>query len=663
MMLCSILLKSYGAVLMTVHPFTAVTCWLMSLVTDVSWTRRLVRGKSLLRAGILQFVMVNVGCLTAWLAIDWFYVQITMRWKDGLPFVAQILAFLMRILQIPISGFDGQLHRTTMLGPLQFPVDFDHLGILPPLIVIGFSFVYVLSATSHWAQVVKGACWIVLIGCFAILLRWVFATGLFLFLCDFVGYETEELPIAPFFKPGLTALLYLPFFVVGAVVLHPRLDALVTNHIPQAQSFFPSQPRLWLLVLVCLTIVYWEPVGIRKSGTVLINTYHTQWSRTDRPYDQTWFGAGAGYNYACLKRLFESFYEVREVQSRITSDDLAGASVLIIYVPDQPFTEDERSAILNFVEKGGGLFLIGDHTNVFGSTSHLNGICRPFGFIFRDDVLFDLDEDFFQLYDVPTLRSRLLHGIQFFKFRGPASIQPTSWFTRTIFRIGHSKSLRAIYSVNNFYPPPHDDPKMRTGEFSVSVSSRYGRGRVVAFADSTIFSNFEIFYPGKYEFLLNSVDWLNHADRPLSTPLKRVGVVGILLLLSTLFWQARYPRRVLGTMLVAILAAAVSMMASVFFEQAQAAFSPPVRPARFLFFATEPEDEAHRLRAFTTETPFDQRHDVFIQWVLRNHMFSGFYLHGPNYRNDLYHMLDASEKVETGLALIVSRPRASRSAY
>ena len=33
-----------------------------------------------------------------------------------------------------------------------------------------------------------------------------------------------------------------------------------------------------------------------------------------------------------------------------------------------------------FVRGGGGLLLIGDHTNVFGSTSHLNEICEPLRF-------------------------------------------------------------------------------------------------------------------------------------------------------------------------------------------------------------------------------------------------------------------------------------------
>mgnify|MGYP002064937800 CR=1 FL=1 len=94
--------------------------------------------------------------------------------------------------------------------------------------------------------------------------------------------------------------------------------------------------------------------------------------------------------------------------------------------------------------------------------------------------MFDLDADFFQLIDLPGPSTPFTHGMTFYKFRGPASIQPTSLFTRTVLTVDHAKSLRAIYSVNNFYPPPHDHPKMTTGTFCVAATSRYGRGRVAA---------------------------------------------------------------------------------------------------------------------------------------------------------------------------------------
>ena len=54
-------------------------------------------------------------------------------------------------------------------------------------------------------------------------------------------------------------------------------------------------------------------------------------------------------------------------------------------------------------------------------------------------------------------------------------------------------------------------PEMRYGTFIQAWAVRHeGKGRVVAFADSTIFSNFCIGQPGKFPVLLNMIEWLNH---------------------------------------------------------------------------------------------------------------------------------------------------------
>lgn len=653
MMMASVLLKTFGTMLLSLHPAAAVICWIIGLFADVCWTR----GSGRLRSQrIRDIALLQAATLLIAVALTAFHLEATMRWKDGLPLIAQATALIIQALGFSIGAFDGILHATTMAGVLEFPVDLDSLGILSPMLFAGFSLVFLLASSPCWPTIARGVAWIAGVVVGAMILRWILATLLFLFITDFIGYETEELPVLPFFKSGLKVALYLPFLLVGAVILQGRLGGLASPDDGNRRGCAPKHPLLCVIILILLVVVMWQPAGSRKDGEILINTYHTQWSRTDREYDKSWFGAGAGYNYAEMKRLFEQFYPTRELKTRITPEDLANTSILVIYDPDRAFTGEEIRAVHEFVKGGGGIFLIGDHTNVFGGTSHMNTICHPFGFIFRDDVLFDLDEDFFQLYDVPCTYSQFLHGIDFFKFRGPASIQPTSLFARTIFRVSHAKSLRAIYSVNNFYPPPHDDPKMRTGEFSVSVMSRYGKGRVLAFADSTIFSNFEIFYPGKYEYLLNSMRWLNYADSPLTTPLKRIALVGAIILLGIQVGRCGHPRRLLGTLLGGFVTGALAWAICLWSEQAQAEFPKPTQPLDALFFATTQDDDPYTLRTFVTEAPYDQKYDVFIQWVLRSNVFSGFYLHGQQHDNALYKMLRDSDQARTGLGLIVRQP-------
>lgn len=59
--------------------------------------------------------------------------------------------------------------------------------------------------------------------------------------------------------------------------------------------------------------------------------------------------------------------------------------VLVFKTPTEPFTDEEVSTIERFVDQGGGLFLIGDHTNLFGMSTYLNKVAAPFRLAFRSD--------------------------------------------------------------------------------------------------------------------------------------------------------------------------------------------------------------------------------------------------------------------------------------
>jgi hypothetical protein len=53
---------------------------------------------------------------------------------------------------------------------------------------------------------------------------------------------------------------------------------------------------------------------------------------------------------------------------------------------------------------------------------------------------------------------------------------------------------------------------MDFGSFIQTIGVKYGKGRVVGFTDSTCFSNFSAFIPGKPELLLGTMNWLNRKN-------------------------------------------------------------------------------------------------------------------------------------------------------
>ena len=652
MIFLSILAKTFALALMQLHPWLAAGLWLAGAGADLQVTRKAAGHRRLLGSvAWLQVAALVIGWMSA-AAADY----AAMRWKEGIPVFATFIDGFLSLTGLSVGSRGGHVLLTTMAGPLEFSASIDGMGLKVPFLFLAVALVWLLWSETPLRELPRKlgmiagillAAAIVRMGCVVLL-----ATGLF----EFVGYESEELPYRPFMDEAAAVWIYLPFLLAGGILVGRFLSA----------PLFPDRPRSgvpkvlgWggaLLMLLLAGLIFWEPEGTPKAGKLVISSYHSQWSRSDRPYDREWYGADSGYNYACLKRLFEVFYPVVDATGPLTAADLDGASTLMVYDADRRFTKEEIDLVHEFVRGGGGLFLIGDHTNVFGSASNMNELCEPFGFEFRDDVLFDLDEDFHQVIDAPRPANSLWHGMSFLKLRGPTSIRPTSVWTRPVYQVGHSKSVRAIYSVNNFYPPPHDDPKMKSGTFCVSAASRYGRGRVVAWADSTIFSNFEIFYPGKYEYLLNTMNWLNHRDSIVPSLGKRMAPLVLFGALAVFLLRRREPRVWLITGVLLMAALGLARWAGLSLEQRRTTFPKVIRPSEWVIFRADAKDPGHHLKDFITAEPYDQRYEVFIQWVLRTGAFSGFHLSGSAKANGLYDHLRASGSAKTSLALIVRKP-------
>lgn len=657
-LLFSILAKTLALALLTLQPWLALLLWLAGLAADLLAARGQanVPGCGRFASHLKNVLLLNLAALLVGWSVAEACGYAAMRWKDGIPAFAGIVAGLLDLTGMTAAAHQGVVHRSTMAGPLEFTISIDEMALKVPALFAALSLVALLAGGGPLRGILRKILVIIGILLLASLARMTLVILLADSIFDFTGYESEELPYRPFMDEAARVWVHLPFLLVACV----PLGRLLGNPASWAAGPAVMMPRSHLAAGACLLLfaflVFREPTGTRKDGRIVLSSHHAQWSRADRPYDRDWYGADSGYNYACLKRLFGLFRPVVEAQGPLAAADLEGASVLVIHDPDRRFGKGELERVRDFVRGGGGLLLIGDHTNVFGSTSHLNEVSEPFGFQFRDDVLFDLDEDFHQLLERPARGSSFWHGMTFFKLRGPASIRPTSWWTRNAYQVGHAKSVRAIYSVNNFYPPPHDHPRMKSGTFSVAAASRYGRGRVAAWADSTVFSNFEIFYPGKYEYLLNTLNWLDHKDSLISRMVRRVALLAWWVLAAGMLLRFRGPRAWLLSLVMLCASVAIGRHTALWFEQRTAEFPKPARPSEWLFFAADSKDPGHHLRDFVGAGPYDQRYEVFIQWVLRTGGYPAFWMLDHPGRNGLYDHLRKSGQTRTGIGLIVRKP-------
>jgi hypothetical protein len=222
----------------------------------------------------------------------------------------------------------------------------------------------------------------------------------------------------------------------------------------------------------------------------------------------------------------------------ITPERLRDCDVLVIKTPTSRYSREEVAAVVDFVRSGGGLLMIGDHTNVFNMGTYLNDVARNFGFTFRHDLLFSNEKSpYEEAYRKPAAPHPIVEHLPPTDFAVSCSVDPgRSWGRAVVLGTG-LWSLPSEYHIENYHPFPQHRPEMRYGPFVQLWATRAGRGRVVAFTDSTIFSNFCIFQPGKAELMFGMVEWLNHksAFRYPGLVLAPIGA----LLLAAGAWMAR----------------------------------------------------------------------------------------------------------------------------
>ena len=265
------------------------------------------------------------------------------------------------------------------------------------------------------------------------------------------------------------------------------------------------------LVGVATALLVLDPVGTPKGGRVVFVERHSEWEPTDRPYDTVSFGHDPSYSYSAIYRFCQQYFDVSRLleNEKIDTARLDACDVLVIKNPTQPYSPDEIRAVQRFVSDGGGLLLIGEHTDFMRMGTCLNQITEPLGFKFRPDNLFAVHEPYIQYVAPRRFPHPAVRNVPFMRYAGSCSIDPGwSWGRAAVWNTG-LWGLDADYNMENFFPEAYYRPEMRYGAFIQLWETRHGKGRVLAFTDSTVFSNFSTFEPGKAEMMLDMLSWLN----------------------------------------------------------------------------------------------------------------------------------------------------------
>jgi hypothetical protein len=279
-----------------------------------------------------------------------------------------------------------------------------------------------------------------------------------------------------------------------------------------AGRYVASLASVLAAIMVFAWLWQWDPAGERLAGRIMFVERHSTWEPTTRPYDTTRFGEESSYTYAAVFDYCSRYYEMSRLLESDPVDEakLATCDVLVVKIPTERFSADEISAIERFVDRGGRLLLIGEHTDVFKSSTFLNEIAKVFGFKFRLDLLFWFRDPYVQVYEPPRVPHPIVQHLPRMNFAVSCSVDPGWSLGRAAILNTGLWNLPPEYHTDNFFPEPEYRPEMRYGAFIQLWTTRYGGGRVAAWTDSTIFSNFSTFEPGKSELMLGMLEWLNH---------------------------------------------------------------------------------------------------------------------------------------------------------
>ena len=368
-----------------------------------------------------------------------------------------------------------------------------------------------------------------------------------------------------YWNPCYTLLSFLP--------LAPILWWLVPVKTSLPLQVFSSESRvpggIWFLITLfgavgclALALTLHDP-GELKKGRILVDEMHSDWEWTAHPFDTSWYGRQSTYNYYCMADYLSHYYRVEDNHEDALSDKLLeDTDILILKTPTKAYGEEEIRAVVRFVEKGGGLWLVGDHTNVFGMSHYLNELAGRFGLFFNYDSTYDLESGRLTRFKRPRLFPHpVVANMPPFLFATSCTLDAP--LTADNVMVGYAMRSRLLsYSGRSFFQQePTTDYEF--GLFLQGAAISHGRGRVLAFTDSTCFSNFYMFIPGKPELVLGSMDWLNRKSRPFHELFPWLGA-GVFTLLSLgILWGFRSSSggAFRGAILPVVLLALVSALA------------------------------------------------------------------------------------------------------
>ncbi len=285
----------------------------------------------------------------------------------------------------------------------------------------------------------------------------------------------------------------------------------------------------------------WFDPGAARPGRIVVDDHLSgAWEQSAKLLSESWFGDMSTYSLSSAVEYLGWGWDVVVSESEdALVDSLSHASVVVIKTPQVEMPQSLIRRVHEFVEHGGGLLLIGDHTDLMGINTTLNALAQPAGITFKFDAVMDAKTRGFNLYSSNLGTTHpIAIGVDRLEFMTSCSLG-LAGKAKPVMTVARAVGQKGDYSNNSNFGALEMDGASDCGRLVVAASAELGRGRVVAFTDSTVLSSFAFFGDNREKLIDRAIDYLSRTNSPLGVVSRCAVASALALALVCAIWTIR----------------------------------------------------------------------------------------------------------------------------
>ena len=242
------------------------------------------------------------------------------------------------------------------------------------------------------------------------------------------------------------------------------------------------------VLLPVVTALYPFPPDLQSKKIVFYEKGFLNWLK---PTHGSYGRLGSGM-YGMLPVFLESLGARSVISKDLSEEDLREADALVLIFPDQPWAEGQLDRIWGFVRRGGSLLVLGEHTTRDrDGSSRFNDVLSPTDMRVAFDCATFAVGGWLQSYEamihpttagIPDDRNQLgivIGGsLQTGRRARPIAVGRWGWSD-----LGDEGSSRAMIGNERY------DPGEKLGDLLLAAEQPVGKGKVIAFGDTSSFTN------------------------------------------------------------------------------------------------------------------------------------------------------------------------------